>query len=89
MEEWAQAHPAGEYSQRKYIRSVTENLAILLLTENPSPLALEALSSIISENVLGELLKYHSQQENLLKLIIRVFSDDYVDLLQSAEIKEL
>ena len=89
MKEWAQAHPASEYSQRKYIRSVTENLALLLLPENPSPLALEALPSIISENVLGELLKYLSQQENLLKLIIRVFSDDYEDLLKSAEIKDL
>ena len=89
MKEWAQAHPASEYSQRKYIRSVTKNLALFLLPVNPSPIALEALSSIISENVLGELLKYLSQQENLLKLIIRVFSDDYEDLLQSAEIKEL
>lgn len=35
------------------------------------------------------MLAYLSQQENLLKIIVRVFSDDFEILLKSAEIREL
>lgn len=87
QQEWSQSHPAAQYTPRLYLKSIIEKLIITLLDEKPCSLTLEALSNIISENVLGNLLEYLSQQENLLKIIIRVFSDDFEELLQTAELE--
>ncbi|XP_067936794.1 sorting nexin-19-like [Watersipora subatra] len=87
MADWNLAY---DIEQEGYFREVMyQVLWKYLPVEDLSPLALEAIAAIISDNVFLQLVEYLSQQQNLLKLLIRVLSDDFENLLKSAEIKKV
>ena len=83
--DWQHVH---NNKQANYLHTVTAQILLKYLpVEDLSPLALESLSSIMSEHVFGELVSYLSDQSNLLMLVIRILSDDYETIIRRAEIE--
>lgn len=82
-DQWENSH---DIPQSAYLKSLTITIIQTLLPEDKTHFSVEGLSSILSENVLNSLLSYLIKQENLLKIIIKVFSDNSDQLLSICEV---